>query len=260
VDGVGPGVDLGLVGTRCVGDNILAAGGEVGFEHPGGYSEYLVTEADKLYVLPDGYPLATATLIEPLAVAVRSVRRLRVGNRASALVLGDGPIGQLVLMLLLSNGVKRVVMVGGRRRRLEMAAGVGAAATVNYHEAGPGVASALQAALRGSTPNIVETSGSAAAIETAIALAAPRGRIVIVGDYRGSCASFRWNDMLHREFELAGSNSGSGAWPQAVRLATRGGLPVSQLITHRLPAHRFAQGVALARGRRGDVVKVVLEW
>ena len=109
-------------------------------------------------------------------------------------------------------------------------------------------------------PHVVETSGSSEAIEAGIELVAPRGRIVVVGDYGLSRARFRWNDMLQREFELTGSNSGTGAWPEAVHLATEGDLPLSRLVTHRLPAERFAEGMALARSRRGDVIKVVLEW
>ena len=100
VDAVGAGADPGLDGCRCVAENVLSDGGEVGFEHPGGYGEYLLTEAANVHVLPDDFPLPEATLIEPLAVAVRALRRLRLENRSSALVFGDGPIGLLILLLL----------------------------------------------------------------------------------------------------------------------------------------------------------------
>ena len=64
--------------ARCVAENVLADGGEVGFEHPGGYGEYLVTEARNVQRLPADFPLAKAALIEPLAVTVRGMRRLRL--------------------------------------------------------------------------------------------------------------------------------------------------------------------------------------
>ena len=85
-------------------------------------------------------------------------------------------------------------------------------------------------------------------------------RFLIVGDYGASGARFRWNEMLQREFELTGSNSGTGAWAEAVGLATEGGLSLPRLVTHRLPAERFAEGMALARSHQGDVIKVVHEW
>ncbi|MBE3070479.1 MAG: alcohol dehydrogenase catalytic domain-containing protein, partial [Planctomycetes bacterium] len=76
VDAAGPGADAALVGRPCVAENVLADGGEVGFEHPGGYGEMLVTEAANVHLLPEGLAPAAAALIEPLAVAVRAVGRL----------------------------------------------------------------------------------------------------------------------------------------------------------------------------------------
>ncbi len=67
VDSVGEGVDRSLIGVRCVGENVLSGGGEVGFEHPGGYGQFFVTEAKNIYPLPADFPLATAAMMEPLA-------------------------------------------------------------------------------------------------------------------------------------------------------------------------------------------------
>jgi threonine dehydrogenase-like Zn-dependent dehydrogenase len=118
VDAVGEGVTPELVERRCVGENVLADGGEIGFEHPGGYAEYLITEARHIQILPADFPLAVATLIEPLAVSVRGKRRLRLEDRSSALIFGDGPIGLLMLILLCGDGVENIFMVGGRPERL----------------------------------------------------------------------------------------------------------------------------------------------
>ena len=109
--------DAALLGKPCVAENVLADGGEVGFEHPGGYGQYLVTEARNIYLLPERFPPATAALIEPLAVCVRAVGRLRLEDRRSALVFGDGPIGLLMLMLLRRMNVEQIALVGGRIRR-----------------------------------------------------------------------------------------------------------------------------------------------
>jgi threonine dehydrogenase-like Zn-dependent dehydrogenase len=45
-----------------------------------------------------------------------------------------------------------------------------------------------------------------------------------------------------------------------VQLAVAGQVPLSDLATHRYPAERFGEAMAMVRGRRQDVVKVVLEW
>jgi 2-desacetyl-2-hydroxyethyl bacteriochlorophyllide A dehydrogenase len=266
VDAVGDGVDPSWIGRRCVAENVLSDGGEVGFEHPGGYGEYLVTEARRLQALPAGFSLAVATLIEPLAVSVRAMHRLRLpGARGQhpapgALVMGDGPIGLLVLVLLRRAGVEDLVLVGGRPGRLALARELGAGETCNYHEAGEDLGAALKQRLGRQFAYVVEASGSGAAARASLELAALGGRIVIVGDYGDARADFPWNHILHQEIELVGSCASAGAWPEAAALAVVGHIPLARLITHRYPAEQFERAVSLARSHRDDVVKVVLEW
>ena len=260
VDAAGPDVDAALVGRRCVAENVWRDGGEVGFEHPGGYAEYFVTEADRVHLLPDEFPLATAALIEPLAVCVRGLRRLRYEGAGSVLIFGDGPIGLLMAALLAARGAGPITVVGGRADRLATAVAFGAAHTLNYHDLGADLVSALRACGAGAFQYGVEATGSAAAVGAAMALAAPGARLLIVGDYGKARAAFPWNDLLHRELELIGSNASAGAWPEAVRCAVDRVVPLERTITHRFSADRFEEGVALVRSRRSDVIKVVLDW
>ena len=266
VDALGEGVSTTLAGRRCVAENALSTGGEVGFEYPGGYGEYFITEAANIYPLPDDFPLATAALMEPLAVSVRGINKLRLDDKSRALVIGDGPIGLLMVMLLRRAGITEIMMVGGRAPRLAIALASGATRILNYHQIEGSLSGAI---LKAATPAfagtpafplVVEASGSAAAIHASLELARLCGQILVLGDYSGACADFEWNRLLHRELEIIGSNASAGAWPEAVRLAVEGTLPLERLITQRLPAERFAEGVELTRSRRGDVVKVVLEW
>jgi 2-desacetyl-2-hydroxyethyl bacteriochlorophyllide A dehydrogenase len=255
IDAVGAGVDAGLVGAHCVAENTLSTGGEVGFEAPGGYGEYLLAEAANLHILPQAFPLHLAALVEPLAVCVRAVQRLRIENFSRALVFGDGAIGLLVMLLLKRAGVKEVGVVGGRPFRIDMARGLGAVPALDFHD---------QAALadlgKVAYPNIVEASGSEQAMHSAFALAPQGGHVLVLGDYGPAAADFTWNDLLHREIELIGSNASAGAWKQAVRLAVSGELPLERIATHRIPIRRYAEAFNLARGSRAPALRVLLDW
>ena len=281
VEALGQEVERSLLGRRCVAENVLADGGEVGFEHPGGYGQYFLTEAAKVQLLPDEFPLAKAALIEPLAVCVRALKRLRLGSPAgldrpaaevprSALILGDGPIGLVLVMLLRRIGIGSICLVGGRQGRLALAGELGAERVLNYHHIqgnpAPGKitpGSLSQVILREAGqpfPIVIEASGSQAAISASLELVQTGGRIGVLGDYSEACAGFRWNQLLHREIELVGSNASAGAWEEAVRLAVEQNLPLERLITQRFPAGRFMEGMQLTRSRADDVIKVILEW
>ena len=260
VDAVGSGVDAVLLGKACVAENIREDGGEVGFEHPGGYGEYLINQAHNVFVLPDNYPLAQAVLIEPLAVCARALSRLRLQDKRNALILGDGPIGLLMLMLLQRAGVERVVMVGGRSGRLDLARELGAAMVVDHRNCADGIAQALRGVHPGLFSNVVEASGSAVGAQAAVDLAAKYGHVLILGDYLQSRADFRWNDLLHREIELIGSNASAGGWAGAVDAAVAGELPLVRLVSAVFPVQEYRRAFEMVYGKGEAVVKVVLDW
>ncbi|MCX7012457.1 MAG: zinc-binding dehydrogenase [Candidatus Sumerlaeota bacterium] len=259
VDAVGEGVDRALLGRKCVAENVWSTGGEVGFEHPGGYGEFLVTEAAKVQVLPEGYSAAAAALIEPTAVCVRALRRARYAEERAALVIGDWPIGLILVMLLRGAGGGEVSLVGGRPKRLALARELGAAATLNYHEIEGDLGRAICDRLGRRFPLVFEASGSGKAMRASLDAAAPGGRILVLGDYGQARADVPWNHLLHNELELIGSNASAEAWPEAVRLAVEDRIPLDRLITHRFPAARGPEAVEVARTNR-DAIKVAMEW
>lgn len=259
VDAVGPGGDAAIIGRNCVAENVLKDGGEVGFEHPGGYAEYVLTEAAKLHFLPDDFPMSVAALIEPLAVAVRGLRRLHIENQTAALVIGDGPIGLLMTLLLQRAGVADIAVVGGRGNRLDLAKTCGAGRTVNYHDFKEDFAGAMRKALGRSFPNVIEASGAATAVHAAITMTSACGKILIIGDYRDARAGFLWNDLLLKEIEVIGSNASAQAWPEAVRTAMEMQSALARLISNEFPAQHYVQAFDLIRNSR-EVNKIILRW
>lgn len=260
VDAIGPDVASGLLGQHCVAENFWSSGGEVGFEHPGGYGQYFLTEARNIHVLPTDFPLTLAALIEPLAVVTRATKKLRLTENQIALICGDGPIGLLTLMLLRRSGVEQVVMIGGRTGRLSLARDLGAIATFNFVELGSGLLPAIQQQFGADFFHIVETSGTASGVSNSLHLIGRGGQLVLLGSYGTARADFPWNIMIRREIQMMGSNASADAWDEAVRMAVQGELPLSRLITHKFRAIDFQDAFALVHNEREDVVKVVLEW
>ncbi|MDX9981543.1 MAG: alcohol dehydrogenase catalytic domain-containing protein [Lentisphaeria bacterium] len=249
VEAIGEGVDACLIGRRCVGDNVLADGGEVGFEHPGGYAEAFLTAAANLRLLPEECDPATATLIEPLAVCLRGLRRLLPLPAGGVLIVGDGAIGLLATGLLVGDGANPVTVVGGVPERLALARQLGAAAC--DHRQFPPMPL---------FPTVIEASGSPAGLDTALAHAANQGQILILGDYAEARAGFRWNDLLHRELCIVGSNAGTGAWDEAIARFLAAPRRFAPLVTHRLPACDCPRALELARTRKDGVLRAVIIW
>lgn len=98
----------------------------MGFQTMGAGSEYFLTEASKVVVLPKGMSLDEGAMIEPLAVAVHACKRSGDIKDKSAVVLGAGPIGILLCQTLKAFGAARVMITDISDYRLQLARRCGA--------------------------------------------------------------------------------------------------------------------------------------
>jgi threonine dehydrogenase-like Zn-dependent dehydrogenase len=102
------------VGTRVVALPILRAGDSVHLtglseQASGGYAEQVLATTSMTMRVPDGVAADAAALTEPMAVALHAVRRGHVGAKDTAVVIGCGPIGLAVILMLKATGVRHVI-------------------------------------------------------------------------------------------------------------------------------------------------------
>lgn len=76
---------------------------------PGAYAEELLVEESMMLPVPNGLDPDIATMTEPMAVAYHAVRRGEVGKGTVAIVIGCGPVGLGVILMLKAQGVRTVV-------------------------------------------------------------------------------------------------------------------------------------------------------
>ena len=93
-----------------------------GVETDGGFAEYFVAPMHRLYGVASHISDEEASLAEPLSVAVHSVNYGDPTPDSSSVILGAGPIGLLIGLVLQAKGVKsiwvsEVETTGSRLRR-----------------------------------------------------------------------------------------------------------------------------------------------
>jgi threonine dehydrogenase-like Zn-dependent dehydrogenase len=76
---------------------------------PGAYADQLLAQESMMLPVPNGLAPEVAALTEPMAVAWHAVRRGEVGKRQVAVVIGCGPVGLGVILMLKARGVRTVV-------------------------------------------------------------------------------------------------------------------------------------------------------
>jgi (R,R)-butanediol dehydrogenase / meso-butanediol dehydrogenase / diacetyl reductase len=150
----------------------------IGIDSAGGLQARWVVPAATLVALPAGLDLRTAALVEPAAVAVHDVRRARLAEGETAVVVGAGPVGVLMALVARVEGA-RVVVVEPEPFRRAAAAELGFAAldpTVDD------VAALVRERTDGAGADVAfEVSGTQPGLDTAVAALKVRGRLCQVG-------------------------------------------------------------------------------
>jgi threonine dehydrogenase-like Zn-dependent dehydrogenase len=127
-----PVVAMPLVRAACGVDTVgLSA------HAPGAYAEQVIAQESLMLAVPNGLGPDVAALTEPMAVAWHAVRRGEVGKRQVAIVIGCGPVGLGVILMLRASGVRTVVASDFSPGRRALAKACGAEVVVDPAEASP---------------------------------------------------------------------------------------------------------------------------
>jgi threonine dehydrogenase-like Zn-dependent dehydrogenase len=129
-------------GTPVVALPLLRRGKEVhalGLSRaaPGAYAEQVVVEQSLALPVPNGLPVDKAALTEPMAVGWHAVRRSEIGKKDVAIVIGCGPIGLAVILMLKAHGVRTVIASDYSAGRRTLAAACGADIVVDPAQDSP---------------------------------------------------------------------------------------------------------------------------
>jgi 2-desacetyl-2-hydroxyethyl bacteriochlorophyllide A dehydrogenase len=199
--------------------------------------------------LPDTVPDDEAALTEPLAVAVRALRRggLRPGERVA--VVGAGAVGLMAVQAAAAFGADSVAVAEPLPERRALAARLGADRTVP-----PEDAAALEADVA------IECAGTPGAVQTALQALRSGGRAVLLGIVTEP-TPIAPMDLVRGEKSLIGSLS--HVWDEdflvALRLLGRGAVQAAPLITDRIPLEAAVSGgLALLRDEPDKHLKILV--
>lgn len=196
----------------------------------GAFAERIASPRHLVYKLPDHVSYAQGALVEPLANGVHMARLADVPY-ADVVVIGAGTLGLMALQACRAAGARRVVAVDTAANRLEVAARLGAHATVNPSSGD--AAMAVHAALAGARPSVVmEAVGHAVTRRQALEMVAPGGTVVLLGLAEAE-STLDILSAINREVRLQGSYGSRDAdFRAALALIAAGRADVTSWVEH----------------------------
>jgi L-iditol 2-dehydrogenase len=225
--------------------------------HPGFFREFVNLPAANLVGIPPELSLELATVVEPLAVALHSMRFAAVQPGETVAVFGAGPIGLLTIACLKVAGAGRIWAIEPVARRRGLALHMGADAVLDPTQiddarqiladtAARGVDCAIDCAAREGTTN------------AAIRATRNAGRVVLTGIHSAALVPFETSPMRRKELAIFNVRRSNGETHAALQLLTARTAWFAPLVTHTRPLNAVAEAFTLTEHYADGVGKMVI--
>jgi L-gulonate 5-dehydrogenase len=236
--------------------NVCPAFRLVGVHLDGGLQERLEIPAEQVFTAGD-LDADCASFVEPASVAVHAVARGRLQPGEQVVVFGAGPIGLAVVAAAAHAGAKTMSIDPVENRR-DLAANLGAEVVTWAQEPEDLITEARDWTGGEGPPLVIETSGATSVLSLATRMAAPAGRVVVVGMSSGT-APVRPGIFPEKEIDVLGSSTATAAdFRAAISLVAANRQKIAKIFSHHFPLARAAEAFEFAMSRPPDAVKVVV--
>ncbi|MFC2098168.1 zinc-binding dehydrogenase [Bacteroidota bacterium] len=221
-------------------------------------SESVVIPEDSCYPLPEHLGNELAVLAEPLSIAVWAGDLAGVKPDMSIGILGSGPIGLSVLKYCRFLGAERIYTTDKLDYRLGMAVDAGAGWTGNPDSSD--IVSGIIEEEVGGLDLVFDCCGMQEAIDQAIQLIKPGGKIMIIGIPEFDQWSLPTDETRRKEICFQNVRRQNERLQKAIDLIAENKIDMFSLITHRFHFEETDKAFDLVSGYRDGVMKAIIEY
>lgn len=227
------------------------------YRNNGAFAELMSVPRRILYRIPDSVSFEQAAMVEPLSVALHAVRRSKAALNQSAVVVGAGMIGLLVIQLLKAAGLGKIIAIDIAEEKLEMAGRFGAHIALKADDPN------LMAKILASTDNrgadiAFEVVGITQTVQTAVSALKKGGALVLVGNL-STTVDFPLQSVVTRQLSVYGSCASSGEYPDCLGMIAEGKVDVDAFISAVAPLSEGAAWFKRLYDGEPGLFKVVLK-
>lgn len=201
----------------------------------GAFTEFVTIQSTFAHDVPDNVSDEAAALLEPLSVAITSVRKAGIVPGSTVLIAGAGPIGIITAQTARAFGAGEVIVSDLVEARRERALQYGATSVIDPRTQD-------LADIEVPIDAFIDASGAAPAVQAGIRAVRPAGTAVLVG-LGNSEMALPVEDIQNREINVTGIFRYTETWPVAIQLVASGQVDLDSLVTGRFGLDEVEQAL-----------------
>lgn len=237
----------------CLNSRFLGCPGQM----EGCLTEYIVMPSFTCFPVTGKLNSIQAALIEPFAIGVYTVKLAKIEKpETSAMIFGAGPIGLSILLKLLADGFKNVGVVEPLDYRLEKAREIGANYLVNPQK--ENAEDSIKNHKMHLADVVFEASGQQDAVNNALKILKPGGKLVLVGIPSSAQYTFDMDLMRRKELAVINVRRQNHCEEEAIELVLSGKADVEKMVTHHFSLDKTGEAFDMVEGYKNGAVKAMI--
>jgi len=210
-----------------------------------------------VYRLPNDLSFEHAAMAEPLSVAIHAAERVPIHLNDTAVVVGAGMIGLLVIQAIRAAGCGRIIAVDIQPERLDLACRLGADQGLSPEQTDV-VQDVLQRTGGRGADVVFEAIGFPATVKMAMASVRKGGAVGLVGNLTPK-VELPLQAVVTRELTLYGCCASPGEYPACLEMIARGTIDVEAVISAVAPLSEGASWFGRLYEGKELLLKVILK-
>ena len=227
------------------------------YRRNGAFAQLVAVPQHILYRIPPGVAFHHAAMTEPLSVAFHAVRLARPEVGESAVVVGAGMIGLLLIQVLRASGCSTIFAFDVDENKLRRARELGADLGLDSRS-GESIRQVTERTDGRGADMAFEAVGITAAVGSAVEAVRMGGRVVLVGNLSPKI-ELALQSIVTRQVSLLGSCASQGEYPACLELIARGRVNLDSFISARAPLSEGAAWFDRLYRQEPGLMKVILE-
>ena len=221
-------------------------------------SEYIVMPESSCLPLPENMSFDEAALSEPLSIGLYAVRQSFMIQDSTIGILGYGPIGMSVMLSARALKISNIVVTDKIDARLKIAGLSGAMLLADVTK--ENVVEKVKEKIPQELDIVFECCGQQDAMDNAINIVKPGGKIMIVGIPEFDTWNLTVDKLRRKEITLINIRRQNHCTEDAISMISNKIIDVSKMVTHRFNFKATPEAFELVSGYKDGVMKAMIDF
>jgi len=244
--------DACIAGRDNLCESLRAIGGAGNIIVNGAFAEYTSVPQEAIGKIPPDMSFEQGAFVEPLACCIHGIDECRIRTGQTAVLIGAGPIGLLLLQLARIAGASTILVVDLKDQRLQLAKHLGADFVVNPSR--EDLRGRLMEITGGQGADVaIEAVGSLSTVKQALEIVKKGGRVTVFGvPPTKSAMEISPFDIYFREISIVGIYALTrDTFRRSIAMLRSGRIRIDPLITERFALDEIVKALTLAEKKEG---------